>query len=76
MAEKNTITKTELFEALAPIISELKELKKLKELKELRNGQRTIYWILGGMLTIFVFFTILVITLLFNVSSSINLITQ
>lgn len=39
----------------------------LNELKELRNGQKTIYWILGAMLTIFVFFTILVLTLLFDV---------
>ena len=67
MAEQNTITKTELFEALTPINTELRELK---------NGQKTIYWILGAILTIFVFFTILVITLLFDVSDSINTITR
>ena len=66
MAEQNTntITKTDLNTALGNTNNKIDERFK------------TVYWILGAILTIFVFFTILVITLLFDVSNSTNTITQ
>ena len=42
----------------------------LKEVMTERN--KPIYWIMGAMLTIFVFFTILVLTLLFDVWGDVN----
>ena len=47
----------------------------LQKLNKLEHGQSIVYWVLGAMLTIFVFFTILVLTLLFDMWSGINTIT-
>ena len=53
--QNNTVTNAQVFNELRIINEKISERFKI------------IYWILGAMLTIFVFFTILVLTLLFDV---------
>ena len=53
--QNNTITNAQVFNELRSTNEKISERFKI------------IYWILGAMLTIFVFFTILVLTLLFDV---------